>query len=361
MKTIPFAFSLTALLLTGAAAKAGEFSDYDTNKDGQISKAEFAAQAASLPPAVAMGPGKAALVPEPEAKPEKSGWIAWLERDFQIRESFFTQEQAVNPAKLSWTKAKGEPSFYQLDAAVLWQPTFLTSGTTIGSKSLSWFIRPSFEAHVSTETGASQDQLTYRVPLTLNLTHGGAGMLAGMDTPGATPAKRFITVHTLLVSPTYQTDRHNATRTLEAEIFYTPTIPSLAMGVRQPLFGTDWLHLLWRPYAGVELGEYLERDATTKLALERSVSRFVARAEAEVLFGERFAVTGSYVLRRELQDAERTFHYGEVSGILLLDTVLPASEEEQPHFTAGVTYKRGQDAPEFEDVDVVTAWLGVRF
>ena len=361
MNTALCTLSLTALLLNGAATQAATFADYDTNNDGQISPAEFAASTSALPPAVAMGPGKAAVVPEPESKPEKSGWIAWLERDFQIRESFFTQEQAVNPAKLSWTKAKGQPSFYQLDAAVLWQPTFLTSGTTIGSKSLSWFIRPSFEAHVSTETGASQDQLTYRVPFTLNLTHGGAEMLAGMDTPGATPPKRFITVHTLLASPTYQTDRHNATRSMAAEVFYTPTIPSLAMGVRQPLFGTDWLHLLWRPYAGVELGEYLERDATTTLALERSVSRFVARAEAELLIGERLALTGSYVLRRELQDAERTFHYGEVSGVLLLDRILPESEEEQPHFTAGVTYKRGQDAPEFEDVDVVTAWLGVRF
>ena len=353
--------SLAAILLLGVIANAAEFTDFDTNKDGKISKAEFAAQAVRATAAATQEKGKAAVTPEPPPKAEKSGLIAWLERDFQIRESFFTPDKAVNPAKLSWTKAKAEPSFYQLDAAVLWQPAFLSSGTTIGMKSLSWFIRPSFEAHVSTESGAAQNQLTYRVPFTLNLTHGGQGMLAGMDTPGTSPPNRFVTVHTLVVSPTYQTDRRDATRAMEAEIFYTPTIPSLALGIRQPLFGTDWLHLLWRPYVGVELGEYLERNATTQLALERSVSRFVTRAEAELLIGERFAITGSYVLRHELSGIERTFHYGEVSAVIMLDTVLSESDDEQPHFTAGVTYKRGQDAPEFVDVDVVTAWLGVRF
>lgn len=346
----------------GSTGDAAEFEDYDTDRDGRISKAEFAAQ--TKRPSTASVPLKKedAVAAEQPKKAEELSLIGWLERDFQIRQSFFTPKESVNPAKFSWTKAKGTPSFYQLDAAVLWQPSFLSSGQVLGSGSLSWFVSPSFEAHVSTATGGAQDQLSYRVPITLNYVPGGASILDEMDNPGAVPGKgHFITVHTFLASPTYQTDRHDNTRSIAAEIFYTPTIPDLSIGVRRSLFGTDSVQLLWRPYVGFELGDYLERNATTSVLTEREVSRFVARAEADLQLGRRFSLVGSYISRTELNGERRTFHYGEVSAVFVLDTALPESEAKQPHFTTGVTYKRGQDAPKFGDVDVFTAWIGVRF
>ncbi len=355
---------MAVALLGGRAALGLDFADFDTNHDGVISKQEFAAYTAAEAKAKP-ATGKNEVAVEKPAKKEKGGLVGWLERDFEIRESLYTPggelDPSVNPAKLSWTKARHQDSFYQLDAAVLWKPSFLSGGTTIGDSALGWFLQPSFEAHVSTEPTSSQNQLTYRLPITLNYIPGGREILAGMDDPNAVPKKRFITVHTLMVSPTYQTDRHNDTRATEAEIFYTPTIPSLAIGVRQPLFGSNAVQFLWRPYVGVELGDYMDRDATTSLLFEKNISRFVARAEAELLFGERFAITASCVHRTEFNGEERSFNYGEVSALLILDTKLPDNEKEPPHFTMGVTYKRGKDAPEFEDVDAVTAWLGVRF
>ncbi len=362
-KALRFLFAAVAVI--GArAALALDFADFDTNHDGVISKQEFAAHTATEAKTKPAS-GKSEVAVEKPAKKEKGGLVGWLERDFEIRESLYTPggelDPSINPAKLSWTKARHQDAFYQLDAAVLWKPSFLSGGTTIGGSALGWFLQPSFEAHVSTEPTSSQNQLTYRVPLTLNYIPGGREILAGMDDPNAVPKKRFITVHTLMVSPTYQTDRHNDTRAMEAEIFYTPTIPSLAIGVRQPLFGSNAVQFLWRPYVGAELGDYLERDETTTLPIENSISRFVARAEGELLFGERFAITGSYVHRTEFNGEERSFNYGEVSALVILDTTLPEDETEPPHFTMGLTYKRGKDAPEFEDVDAVTAWLGIRF
>jgi hypothetical protein len=337
-----------------------EFKDYDTDGDGKISKAEFARKA--TPPSIASSKTDDRVATEQPKEKKELGLIGWLERDFQLRQSFFTPKESVNPAKFSWSKAKGESSFYHLDAAVLWRPAFLSDGEELGNGVLSWFIQPSFEAHISNQKGAAQDQLTFRVPFTLNYVPGGASVIKGMDTPGAVPDKgHFITVHTFLVSPTYQTDRHNDTRSLTAEIFYTPTIPDLAIGVRQPLFGTESVQLLWRPYIGLELGDYLERDATTSMAVERQVSRFVGRAEADLQFGRRFALVGSYVSRTELNGECRSFHYGEISAVLVLDTTLPEDESKQPHFTTGVTYKRGKDAPKFKQADVLTAWVGVRF
>jgi hypothetical protein len=44
---------------------------------------------------------------------------------------------------------------------------------------------------------------------------------------------------------------------------------------------------------------------------------------------------------------------------MFLDPTLPTNGE--PHFSIGITYKRGNDAPDFANVDSVNAWLGVRF
>src|SRR5262249_48213112 len=163
---------------------------------------------------------------------------------------------------------------------------------------------------------------------------------AGMDNPNAVPKKRFITVQTLIISPTYQTDRDNNTRSIEAEIFYTPTIPCLAAGIRQPLFGLTSVQLRWRPYVGFELRDYLRRaTAASSMFHHHDIARFTIRAELELALGNWFALTGSCVSRTDLGDAHDSFNYGQLSGQLFLDPVLPTNGDPA-HFSIGITYKR---------------------
>ena len=360
-------------LLTSVSVFADEFSDLDTNHDGVISKEEFAAKNATTKKSDAVN-DKTGVEANKADKEKKGGLIGWLESDFEIRESIFgandkpPKDPAVkseaspsaNPAKLNWTKTKGANASYQVDAALLWKPSFLRGGTTIGSTLLGWYVQPSFEAHISTDPTASQNQLSYRTPLTVNIIPTGKDFFGGMDDTNASPKQRFITAHTVALSPTYQTDRNSGTRAIEAEIFYTPTIPMLASGIRQPVFNLENIQFRWRPYLGAELGNYLERDSATMLTTGSSIERLVARAEAELQLGDRYVISGSYLQRLELNGQRRALGYGEISGIVILDGSLP-EKDKSAHFSVGVTYKLGKDAPDFNNVNEVSAWLGVRF
>ncbi|HEX8490515.1 MAG TPA: EF-hand domain-containing protein, partial [Chthoniobacterales bacterium] len=151
LKVLSAACGVAVLLLVAPTGFATGFEDYDTDGDGKISKAEFTRQAKR--PSTAPMKKVDAVASEQPKKEKELGLIGWLERDFQVRQSFFTPKESVNPAKFSWSKAKGKSSFYHLDAAVLWKPAFLSGGQVLGSGSLSWFIQPSFEAHISNQTG----------------------------------------------------------------------------------------------------------------------------------------------------------------------------------------------------------------
>jgi hypothetical protein len=383
VKLLPLVWLLYFALILACTPPvfASEFDEIDRNHDGVVSRVEWNAWKSKTS-------HSDIVAEEVPSRPQASSnehkgvdIIKWIERNFEIRESFFSSGStsppgssaefaslsssvastaSSEPARVSWTKPSNGSAFYQLDAAVLWRPYFLSSGTEFLGNPIAWFIEPTFETHVSSEPGSAQNQLTYRSPVTFEYFPGGKEILAGMDNPNAVPTRRFITVNTFIISPTYQTDQDNNTRLIEGELFYTPTIPSLAIGIRQPVFGLKKVQFRWRPYTGFELGDYLSQNKATGFASESNISRFVFRAAADLSLGERFSLTGSYVSRIEVGEAGKSFNYGQVSGQLFLDPTLPANDEP-PHFSIGITYEKGNDAPDFTNVDSVNAWLGVRF
>ena len=370
-----------ALIGCTSSAFASEFDEVDVNHDGVISREEWNAWKKKTSP-VEPVEKKVPETAQSNVREEKRfDLVKWIEQNFEIRESFFGPRSpsppntasefsalsgsiasiaSSDPARLSWTKPSNGSAFYQVDAAVLWRPDFLSSGTQLAGHPIAWFVEPSFEAHVSSEPGSAQNQLSYRSPLTLEYFPGGNEVIAGMDNPNAVPARHFVTVHTFIISPTYQSDQDNNTRLFEGEIFYTPTIPSLAAGIRQPLFGLTKVQFRWRPYIGFELGDYLDENGSTGATSKSAISRFVFRSAAELSLADRFSVTGSYVSRVELNEGGTSFNYGEVSGLMFLDPTLPTNGEP-PHFSIGITYKRGNDAPDFANVNSVNAWLGIQF
>lgn len=354
MRRFTTALAVAAIASSFSLVHADEFDRLDKNHDGVVTREEFAAREE-------IDPGRKETAaptknPTSTVKTEKGWLIRALERDFKIRKSFLSDADSADPAKLSWTKAKDSAAFYQLDLAVMWTPTFLDSqrgwpDKKVGPDLLGWTVTPSFESHIATDPKASQNSLTYRIPVTLSYDiNGWARDLAGVS-GGQMPPRSFVENHALIISPTYQTDRQNGTTAMEVEIFYTPSIPDLALGVQKDL-APGWLSFRWRPFIGFELGEYTNTGSTGNANTD--IARFSAKIQAELWFGKHLALAADYVHRTEISGDQRSFNYAELSAIYLFD---PSDK----HFSTGVTWKRGKDAPNFQDVDVLAAWFGVKF
>ena len=307
-------------------------------------------------------PETAASGTKPSTQPESLG--KKIAEQISIRKSFLSDDDEAEPAKLNWTDARGESPFYTLDLAVLLHPTVYVNGrprplfdseyTFSGGSRLDWNIKPTFEAHISTETGSEQDSLSYRMPLTLTFSPRHFENVDGF--PVAVADKNaFVQGHRLIISPVYETDRVNSTETIGGDIFYTPTIvKSLAIG-KEAVLGP--LSLRWRPYIGFEGGHIIDDGGNPALLNQSEYARFALKLHAElwlkIFDPDQFVVASDYYFRQSFTDDTPAYNYVEVSPILYLD---------KEHFlSTGLTYKRGKSTPKFEDINSLSVWLGVKF
>jgi len=99
----------------------------------------------------------------------------------------------------------------------------------------------------------------------------------------------------------------------------------------------------------------------------------------EVGITSRLAITLDYTRRYDFLDANRDYHFRELALVYQLDADRvalvadasgePATDEDgKPkrilvpgHFRIGASWKKGKDAPTFEQADTYSAWVGVQF
>lgn len=280
------------------------------------------------------------------AKPTTYSFDAFVDelaKNISLRQSFLSDDGESEPAKFSWTKAKGSDSFYTADLAVLLKPAFLEGSRKLGNGDygLGWNIRPTFEAHVATEQDNQQNSLSYRLPVNLTL---------GPVAPELI-RKSVVTLHFLTISPVFETDRLQNTETFGADLFYSLNVPDLAVGVKKKLFGP--VKVLWRPYIGIEGGHVFDDGGNAALKDTKEYVRFSAKVHGEIWWTGHFVLTADYYFRNDL-DGDRNAHsYVEVSPTIYLDP--------DKHISAGATYKRGKTTPQFTNVDSINLWLGAKF
>lgn len=362
-----------------------DFDEIDSNpRDGVITASEWDAALAKpakpkFPPAVAAAPS----VPPstaPENAEKSPGLIPWLERHVLIRKSFFNDKSINDPAKINWTKSKGEDAFYNLDLAILWKD-FVASRRIAESKTFEVYFSstPFFETHISNQADTheevrSQDALLWGVPFTFNfLPRDPPVSIADIEAGRVDPPKHFVEGHSFSIIPQYRMDRLNDIRAFEVAAAYTPlTVPALNIGVSNQLFGLAWLQFRWRPFLGFEVGRYLDGNELVTPNEPEDYSRFFARVHAELEIIGRLALVTDYTWRKDLRKPNQDHHYSEISLVVALDqdrevTTLDGAgkvkeQETVPaHFSVGITWKRGEDAPIFKDTDLFTAWLGTKF
>lgn len=322
-------------------------------KDGLIDVDELAKDKEAAEKAKAAG-GEIGSFKEPSRSPE----VTWLERHVQIRGSYLNEKGSKDPAKFGLTKAENVPLYYNVDAAVTYISENITPGWELGGSPMSTTIEPFFEAHVSNNPKQSQNSLTYGVPTVFRLTSAKSENIADAFSDKQTqPTKAFVSDQAIYVMPLYQTNQEQETRAMLVSAVYTPTIPRLYEGVALQLFN-DNLQFNWRPYGGFEFGSYFpdaEGDSD-------GIARTYFKVGAELTLFERFALTAFYINRINMTgEGQSTYNYFELSAILLLDRVLASKAGQINHFSVGVTWKRGEDAPDFQDINVLNGWLGVQF
>jgi hypothetical protein len=295
---------------------------------------------------------------EPESLGKK------IAKQISIRKSFLSTDDEAEPAKLNWTNTRGESPFYTLDLAVLLHPTtdvndrprplFDSEYTFSGGSRLDWNLKPTFEAHISTEMGSEQDSLSYRLPLTLTFSPRHFENVDGL-TVAVANKNAFVQGHRLIISPVYETDRVNSTETIGGDIFYTPTIvKSLAIG-KEAVLGP--FSFRWRPYIGFEGGHVIDDGGDLALLNQSEFARLSLKLHAElwlkIFDSDQLVVASDYYFRQSFTGDTPAYNYVEVSPILYLD---------KEHFlSTGLTYKRGKSTPKFDDVDSLSVWLGLKF
>lgn len=303
--------------------------------------------------------------PQPVEPVKPDPVISFLENNFRIRDDsagISGDAVADEPAKFSWTHARGESSYYSIDAAVLFTPAWLDwhwdkvetgendelQGWVVGGR-----IRPAFEAHVSTQEGANRNQLTYSA-----LIQGRYKWFPGghdnVRTEALNPERLpFLSAHYFELSPVYVTDRVASVRTWGMDLRYEPSIPFLNLNhdAARRLFGLPWLEGSMKGSVGFAFRKY-ERGSPMATA-DADYGELVAAYEGEVVLFRRLTLRAKYGAASDLWGDMKSHDLFEGSAEVLLD--------ERNHFTVGVSYIYGEEEPTFAKVDSITAWVGVKF
>lgn len=305
--------------------------------------------------------------PQPAVTPKPGPIISFLENNFRIRDDsagISGDAAADDPAKFAWTHSRGEKSFYSVDAAVLFTPAWLDwqwdkleTGAKENEELRGWVtggrIRPAFEAHVSTQEGASRNQLTYS-----GLIQGRYKWFPGghdnVRTEALLPERLpLFSAHYFELASLYVTDRVASVRTWGVDVKYEPSVPFLNLNhdVPRPLFHLPWLEGSMKASLGLSMRKYEQGNPVA--AADADYGEFVVSYQGKVVLFQRLTLRATYSAASDLWGDMKSHDLFEGSAELLLD--------ERNHFTVGMSYVCGEEEPTFKKVDSFTAWVGVKF
>ncbi|MDH5662754.1 MAG: hypothetical protein OEY92_07140 [Elusimicrobiota bacterium] len=250
-------------------------------------------------------------------------------------------------ATFSLLKTFGDGSVYSTDFALSWSRKIYDAPDF----SKSYSLQASVEGSLTSDESESMDALKFSFSLIQDYSH--VGPFDGIYA-------RYALKH--------ESDQDFETRKVIVESEFTPTMKALAIGVRlpEPRRGDNTtgrallppVQFRWRPFFGLEGGITLEEGNSSEK--KDTVLRLPVRVRAEVFLN---------FLKQTL---------GIQEGILFLDNIfvyLPLEDDKEMHnflivglelrftknISAGFTYKDGEAAPVFNNIETFGASIGIRF
>ena len=299
--------------------------------------------------------------PKPEEQPKDDAVTSTIAKYITIHKSFLSgiDKDASAPGTFNWTKPKDADATYSLDLAVSLQKDYtLYVWDWFNALGYRWtpFINGVFEAHVSTITSSTQDDLQYQ------------GLLEWLGR--AENPDNFVQAHHIYLRPMYETDRTKDVRDFRMNVDYTPDLDIFAWGETKSIATAQlgdfhpfrmlpktWT-FYWRPIIGLELNSIdsglsvVSHDANLP-NLANDYGFFRMQVQAQLNISNRLALTASWVSRMQLYGGCEDHNYVELSALCTLDP--------DEHYSVGVTYKRGEDSPKFEDLNVLSGFVGIQF
>jgi hypothetical protein len=239
-------------------------------------------------------------------------------------------KMSVNsPARFSLNRDNlTSEDYYTLDGAISYEIPLMADRLALS---------PTVEAHISNQSTNERDSVTYALPLT---------WFSRFDMDA-----RWVKRHYLKGVGSFNTDRQQDTETVDASLLYTVDIPRLGMGAT--LGKDNYPIFMMRPWIGLDYGSVNKTGGVPDLAAESSYLRLRADLEATLWLADNFSLNGRYVHYTFLNGLERSYNFAEISAVLYLDNA--------QIFSLGASYRRGESAPKFNDVDNATVWMGIKF
>jgi hypothetical protein len=273
-----------------------------------------------------------------------------------IAKSTTVAKDTKNPAQFSWSRTPKESAF-TIDAAVSYSYDIdFPFNLQLGSYQLSGgSINPAVEAHTSTSSTKQQDSLSAKLPIVLAFS--------------STENSNWLETGLLAISPIYETDRKKETESYGVDIFWSPILrrpiqTGQAIGldaVANTLgfsYKGDYPAFDWMPYVGFENG-YAYAASGSVYDNGHQFSRFVLRLHGDIYFTPRFSVAIDYYHRNFLTGKQDWFDFVDISPLIYLDGD-PFKPDTQ-HFSIGMSFKFGETTPQFQEVNSIGAWIGVKF
>jgi hypothetical protein len=169
------------------------------------------------------------------------------------------------------------------------------------------------------------------------------------------------------VSLKYESDQDFDTQKFIAEMVFTPTIRKLALGKAWPPAELDPsgrvkryppFQFLWRPFLGLDVGHTLDKGQSAET--EETILRFLVRGRAQLLLN---LVAQALGLQETSIFLDNTFYHLPLEGRDDTHNFLVAGIEflVTENVGIGLTYKAGEEAPNFEQIKTFGGTIGIRF
>lgn len=170
------------------------------------------------------------------------------------------------------------------------------------------------------------------------------------------------------VSLKYESDQDFDTQKLMVEMVFTPTIRKLALGKAWPPAPTDPssghakqyppFQFIWRPFLGLDVGHTFDKGQSAET--EETILRLQVRGRAQLLLN---LVTQALGLHETSIFVDNTFYYLPLEGRNGTHNFLVAGIEflVTKNVSIGLTYKVGEEAPNFEQIKTFGGTIGIRF